>query len=156
MQAVTTKFQGDPAIGNLLGTSLILFLAYLLTGCASSNVRQADIRINDTQVFPESITSMSDGTVISGSVKGIVYRAEPNSGIANPWISHSPENGILTILGVLADEKSNTLWLCSVPNFFGPERSKKCPKNLTKMHPNLPEAVRRTPQKERACYSTHV
>lgn len=82
-----------------------------------------DIRIMDTQVFPESITSTADGTVYAGSVKGVVYKAEPGSAEAHPWILHSPENGILTILGVLADEKSSTLWLCSVPNFFGPERS---------------------------------
>lgn len=77
----------------------------------------------DTQVFPESITAMSDGTVLSGSVKGIVYRTDPGGHQAREWIHHSQENGILTILGVLADERSNTLWLCSVPNFFGPERS---------------------------------
>lgn len=82
-----------------------------------------DIRIDDTEVFPESITSASDGTIYIGSVKGNVYRALPGSVTATPWIRHSAENGILTILGVLVDETSDTLWLCSVPNFFGPERS---------------------------------
>jgi sugar lactone lactonase YvrE len=102
-----------------------LILAVLVTACAPGPTRnpELDIRIDDTQVFPESITSMSDGTVLTGSVKGIVYRTDPGGRIARPWIQHSTENGILTILGVLADEKSNTLWLCSAPNFFGPERS---------------------------------
>lgn len=104
---------------------IITVLATLLCACATTTSRNSalDIRIDDTQVFPESITSMSDGTVITGSVKGIVYRTDPGGRIARPWIHHSPENGILTILGVLADERSNTLWLCSAPNFFGPERS---------------------------------
>ena len=104
---------------------LPLVLAALITGCTAIAPRDTtlDIRIADTQVFPESITALSDGTVIAGSVKGIVYRTEPRGLVASPWIHHSPENGILTILGVLGDEKSNTLWLCSVPNFFGPERS---------------------------------
>lgn len=103
----------------------LIFTIYLLAGCASGPTRDAslDIRIDDTQVFPESITSMRDGTVLAGSVKGIVYRTDPGGRIARPWIHHSPENGLLTILGVLADERSNTLWLCSAPNFFGPERS---------------------------------
>ena len=101
----------------------IFFCALLLTACAATEAPLSDIEIVDTDVFPESITSMDDGTVIAGSVKGIVYRAEPGTGQAIPWIHHSPENGILTILGVLADEGNNTLWLCSVPNFFGPERS---------------------------------
>ena len=95
---------------------------FLLSGCASPTL-QRDILIDDTQVFPESITSMSDGTVLAGSVKGYVYRTDPGGKVARPWIMHSPENGILTILGVLADEKTRTLWLCSDPNFFGPERS---------------------------------
>lgn len=82
-----------------------------------------DIRIDDTAVFPESVTSSSDGTVYIGSVKGNVYRALPDSSVAQVWIRHSPENGILTILGVLADDAHDTLWLCSAPNFFGPERS---------------------------------
>jgi hypothetical protein len=104
---------------------LILFLTVSITSCTATNTRDTtqDIRIADTQVFPESITALSDGTVIAGSVKGIVYRSEPGGLVARPWIQHSAKNGILTILGVLADEKSDTLWLCSVPNFFGPERS---------------------------------
>jgi sugar lactone lactonase YvrE len=102
---------------------ILIFLKSLLAGCATSGMSDRDIRIDDIQVFPESITAMADGTVLAGSVKGIVYRTDPGGPLARPWIRHSPENGILTILGVLADERSNTLWLCSVPNFFGPERS---------------------------------
>ena len=95
----------------------------LLYACAQNAGPLPDIRIMDTEVFPESITALNDGTVFAGSVKGIVYRAEPGSAEAHPWVRHSPENGILTILGVLGDTASNTLWLCSAPNFFGPERA---------------------------------
>lgn len=95
----------------------------ILAACSGPETTGPDIRIDDTQVFSESITSLADGTVIAGSVKGYVYRTDPGGFLARPWIRHSPDNGILTILGVLADENSNTLWLCSVPNFFGPERS---------------------------------
>src|SRR5688572_27712382 len=97
--------------------------AVLFTAAACAQRVPGDVRIDDTAVFPESITSTSDGTLYTGSVKGNVYRAEPSSNTATAWIRHSPENGILTILGVLADETSDTLWLCSAPNFFGPERS---------------------------------
>ena len=102
--------------------STLLICTFLLSNCATTSTSR-DILIDDTRVFPESITSMADGTVLAGSVKGIVYRTDPGGRVARPWITHSPENGILTILGVLADERANTLWLCSVPNFFGPERS---------------------------------
>jgi sugar lactone lactonase YvrE len=103
---------------------LSVLLMVGLSACAGApGGRLPDIRIMDTQVFPESITSTRDGRIYIGSVKGNVYRAMPGSSRAEPWIRHSPENGILTILGVLADERSNSLWLCSAPNLFGPERS---------------------------------
>ncbi|HEU4619755.1 MAG TPA: hypothetical protein VFV10_17080 [Gammaproteobacteria bacterium] len=82
-----------------------------------------DIRIDDTNVFPESVTSSADGTVYVGSIKGNVYRAAAGVPLAQAWIWATPTNGILSILGVLADDESGTLWLCSTPNFFGPERS---------------------------------
>ena len=97
----------------------------LLAGCSSDTPTRVagDIVINDVEVFPENLTVADDGTIYVGSVKGHVYRAAPDSLTAEPWIGHSPENGILTILGVLADDASKSLWLCSVPNFFGPDRS---------------------------------
>lgn len=101
-----------------LATAVLLFSA-----CATAQTLLPDIRIVDTAVFPESITSTADGVVIAGSTKGIVYRAEPGTAEAHPWIHYDDNNGILSILGVLAEDRSNTLWLCSAPNFFGPERS---------------------------------
>lgn len=103
--------------------SVFTLCSILLSTAACAQRIPGNVRIDDTAVFPESITSSADGTLYIGSVKGNVYRAAPGSSIARPWIRHSPENGILTILGVLADAASNTLWLCSAPNFFGLERS---------------------------------
>lgn len=82
-----------------------------------------DIRILDTGVFPESVTSAADGTIFVGSVKGNVYRAVAGANTATAWIRASAANGILSLLGVLADDASNTLWLCSAPNAFGPTRA---------------------------------
>lgn len=95
------------------------------TGCSPEMPQQSlpDIRIADTAVYPESLDAAEDGTVYIGSVKGNVYRALPGEDQAQPWIRHSGTNGILTLLGVRVDEARNTLWLCSAPNFFGPERS---------------------------------
>lgn len=103
-------------------TLLSLALSACATGALGAR-EPGDIRIDDTAVFPESVTSSANGTIYIGSVKGNVYRALPDSNVAQAWIRHSPENGILTILGVLADDAHNMLWLCSAPNFFGPERS---------------------------------
>jgi hypothetical protein len=82
---------------------------------AASSRPQADVVIDDTNVYPESITAMSDGTLINGSVKGIVYRASGVKTTATPWIRPTAENGLLSVLGVVADERAKTLWLCSAP-----------------------------------------
>ena len=89
----------------------------LLASCSATSTRTGapavDVTIDDTGVYPESVTSTNDGTLINGSVKGVVYRALRKQTSATPWIRSTPENGMLSVLGVLADERSGTLWLCS-------------------------------------------
>jgi hypothetical protein len=75
-----------------------------------------DVLIDDTNVYPESLSSTKDGTLYIGSMKGIIFRAPPSRLKATPWVRPTPENGLLTIFGVLADERSHTLWICSSPS----------------------------------------
>ncbi len=102
-----------------------VFSAFLALGTLAPPMVMAaspvhgDIVVDDTKVFPESMSSKADGTIYIGSSKGIVYRALPGESHAKPWIKPTPENGLMSLLGVLADEKSNTLWLCTMPNAFG-------------------------------------
>ncbi len=63
-------------------------------------------------LFPESITSLRDGTIILGSVPGGVYKIKPGETEAKPFVAREG-NGFTTVLGVLADEKANTLWVCN-------------------------------------------
>ena len=68
--------------------------------------------INDTGVQAENLTSSQDGTVYFGSTaKGTIYRAAPGAAQAEPWILASTA-GLTNVLGVLADDKTNTLWVC--------------------------------------------
>jgi sugar lactone lactonase YvrE len=63
-------------------------------------------------VFPESITSTKDGTLYTSSVgTGRIYRATPGAKTFTAW-SAKENQGPQSILGVLADEKSGTLWAC--------------------------------------------
>jgi sugar lactone lactonase YvrE len=82
---------------------------------AAAAAPRGDIRIDGAHVFPESMSSTADGTVYVGSIWGVVYRAKPGATMAEPWAQ--PE-GVLSILGVLADPAHGTLWLCSTPNTF--------------------------------------
>ena len=56
-------------------------------------------------MFPESITSTSDGTLIVGSLgHGNVMRIAPGSTMAQEWIKPGT-GGLNQVLGVYADEK---------------------------------------------------
>jgi hypothetical protein len=72
-----------------------------------------EISINQPKdLFPESITSLKDGTIILGSVPGGVYKIRPGETEAKPFVAREG-NGFTTVLGVFADEKANTLWVCN-------------------------------------------
>jgi sugar lactone lactonase YvrE len=73
---------------------------------------RTQVTINDTGVVAENLTSSRDGTVYFGSMaKGTIYRAAPGAAHAEPWILASTA-GLTRVLGVLADDKTNTLWVC--------------------------------------------
>jgi sugar lactone lactonase YvrE len=73
---------------------------------------RAEVTPSDTAARPENITSSRDGTVYFGSMAtGTIYRAAPGASRAEPWILASTA-GLANVLGVLADDRSNTLWVC--------------------------------------------
>jgi sugar lactone lactonase YvrE len=89
-----------------------------LAAAASALAAAHDVRIDDVAVYPESLSAGPDGSLYIGSIKGIVFRAKPGASMAEAWIQPTAANGILSLLGVLADGRRNTLWVCSSPNNF--------------------------------------
>ena len=74
----------------------------------------AETVVVPTHDFAESITATSDGTLIFSSFTGgRISRSAANAKEAAEWIKPGT-NGLLSVLGVLADEASNTLYACSV------------------------------------------
>jgi sugar lactone lactonase YvrE len=72
-----------------------------------------EITLPGTRVFPESITSTANGTLIVGSLgHGNVSRIAPGKTTAEEWIKPGT-GGLNQVLGVYADEKGKTLWVCS-------------------------------------------
>ena len=96
----------------------ILLAATLAAETAGEAAPKGDIRIDDTGVYPESLSASPDGAIYIGSIKGVVFRAPPGASVAKPWIRPTAQNGILSILGVLADAPHRTLWICSSPSPF--------------------------------------
>jgi len=79
--------------------------------CAGQAV--TEITLPATRIFPESITSTADGTLIVGSLgHGNVLRIAPGKTTADEWIKPGA-GGLNNVLGVYADEKGKTLWVCS-------------------------------------------
>jgi len=103
MKLLTSAWIRRTAVINVCAIGVALF--------ATSKI--VDISINQPKdLFPESITSLKDGTIILGSVPGGVYKIKPGESEAKPFIAREG-NGFTTVLGVFADEKANTLWLCN-------------------------------------------
>jgi hypothetical protein len=73
----------------------------------------AEITLPGTRIFPESITSTTDGTLIIGSWgHGNILRIPRGKTMAEEWIKVGT-GGLNNVLGVLTDEKDKTLWVCS-------------------------------------------
>jgi sugar lactone lactonase YvrE len=88
-------------------------LAAAVLAAGAVQAAPADVLIPGNHVYPESLTSAADGTLYIGSMaEGVVLRAAPGATTAAPFIA-AGSNGILSVLGVLADDASNTLWVCS-------------------------------------------
>ena len=81
---------------------------------AGGAARAADeVVVPGSTDFPESMSASSDGTLyFSSFASGRVWRAKPGETTASEFIK-SGSNGLSSALGVLADEKSNTLYVCS-------------------------------------------
>src|SRR5260221_13017955 len=71
------------------------------------------IPIPGTKSFPESVTSTSDGVLFVGRVgEGGIVRVKPRTAESAVFVQPGAL-GSRSILGVFADEASNTLWACS-------------------------------------------
>ena len=92
--------------------SIVAIVALTALASAVQAQTRAEVTISDSAVTPENLTSSKDGTVYFGSTsKGTIYRAAPGAARAEPWILASA-TGLTNVLGVLADDKTNTLWVC--------------------------------------------
>ena len=95
-------------------------LAMVCSACASvpAASQSADVTIDGSRVYPESITSDAAGNLYDGSNGGTIYRTKAGAQTAEPWIVPNPENGLRSLFGVFADDKRGVLWACDNPNIF--------------------------------------
>ena len=91
-----------------------LILALILGFTAQAATQKIEsISVPGTRAFPESVTSTSDGTLFVGRLgDGGIVRVKPRSAGSTVFVQPGAL-GSRSILGVFADEASNTLWACS-------------------------------------------
>jgi len=105
-----------PVPGRICGATLLALLPI-------PALAAPDVTIDDSNVFPESIAADAAGNLYASSFKGVIYRAPARSTKAVAWIRPDDTNKLLWTLGVLPDERSNSLWVCSTPvGFLTPPR----------------------------------
>jgi len=94
--------------------AVIAFFGTLLTAqavLAAGNI--VEITLPGTNIFPESITSKVDGTLIVGSMgHGNILRIAAGKTDAKEWIKLGT-GGLNGVFGVFADDKHKALWVCS-------------------------------------------
>jgi sugar lactone lactonase YvrE len=104
-------------------TFLTLSIAALL-GIPQAHAVDA-VTFSGTGIFPESMTSLDDGTLFIGSATRAIYRAAPGATEAQPW-TELEASAPRSTFGVLAHAPSRTLFVCTgtVGQFDGtPPRS---------------------------------
>lgn len=71
------------------------------------------IIIPGDRYFPEGVTAAADGTFFVGSLfEGCIMRAQPGASRMEPFIEPGA-NGLVSVLGLWADDARGTLWACS-------------------------------------------
>jgi len=76
-------------------------------------IKTGEIIIPGDRYFPEGVTVSSDGTFFVGSLfEGSIMRAPAGTTRMEPFIEPGT-NGLVSVLGLWADETRNTLWACS-------------------------------------------
>jgi hypothetical protein len=110
----------------LLRRTTMLSACVISLLCAGGAARAGDVVVPGSTDFSESMTATADGTLFFSSLAGgrifrffsslaggRIFRSAPGATQATEWIKQGA-NGLASALGVLADEKSGTLYACSV------------------------------------------
>lgn len=75
--------------------------------------RAADVTVPGSNDFPESVTASADGTMFFSSIAGSrIFRAAPGEAQASEWVKPGT-SGLSSVLGLLADDRSGPLYVCS-------------------------------------------
>ncbi|MEQ8676789.1 MAG: hypothetical protein RLP44_18920 [Aggregatilineales bacterium] len=88
---------------------VVVFGSHIL----AQRVTGAVLVIEDERFFPEGITVDAEGAFYVGSMElGSIMRIPPGGRVAEAFIE-AGTNGLVTVLGLFADDERNLLWVCN-------------------------------------------
>jgi sugar lactone lactonase YvrE len=95
-----------------LSTTSLAVLAATLSFSGAA-LAQEKVQVGSGQKeFPESVSSLSDGTLFFGSITGgNVLKASPGATTTEEFVPAAAD-GPKAVIGVLADEASSSVWVC--------------------------------------------
>jgi sugar lactone lactonase YvrE len=97
----------------LITFAILLASVLTITFPAVSADSLNSVAIPGERAFPESISAAPDGTLyVSSLASGGISRIKPGASTAEPWAKPGAFDSRSTF-GVLVDERSNLLWVCS-------------------------------------------
>jgi sugar lactone lactonase YvrE len=97
---------------NLLGLTLLVLLSFCLQILAQRETG-AVLVIDDEGFFPEGIAVDAEGAFYVGSMElGSIMRI-PSGGRSAEAFIEAGSNGLVTVLGLFADDERNLLWVCN-------------------------------------------
>lgn len=103
---------------------MLICMAALLASAAQAAPAN-EIAIPRPRAFSESVSATRGGELFVGSVgDGTVWHARPGDAAATVWLEGAAA-GIPSMLGVFADERAGTLWICSRPAPDGTEAERE-------------------------------
>lgn len=93
--------------------SVLMAAALVAGGIGPATAAPVQITLPGERAFPENLTSTRDGTLFVSSIaEGGIKRVAPGAAAAEPWIEPGA-GGTRSTFGLLADESSGMLWVCS-------------------------------------------
>lgn len=108
-----SRSRGADGVRRVAGLPLLSIVLAWLSLPATAADGPGVIRLPDASRFPESVTSVSDGTLFVSSIAdGGVIKITGHGAFTTPFLKPG-DHGTRSTFGLLADEERGTLWVAS-------------------------------------------
>ena len=90
-----------------------IYIIFILFLCLTKNLIAEQILYLEDNFFPEGITTARNGDIYVGSLKENKIVKFKNKNKKSELFVSSNSNGLMSVIGILADDRNKILWVCS-------------------------------------------